>query len=60
MKDWIAYWTDTGAELVPVADARGHESGDNCPCLPNTEHIGKADDGSDAWLIVHNAWDGRE
>jgi len=60
MNGWCVYRTDTGSEVVPWGDSVGHEPGDECACLPNTEYLGKADDGADAWMIVHNAWDGRE
>jgi hypothetical protein len=60
MRDWVVYRTDGGSEVVPVADSLGHEPGDTCACLPNTEYLGKATDGGDAWMVVHNAWDGRE
>lgn len=44
-------------EIVPVHDTVGHEVGvDQCACLPVTSF--EAD--SNAWLVVHNAWDGRE
>lgn len=42
----------------PVDDIIPHEW-INCACLPVTEAL-KRDDGSYGWLIVHNAWDGRE
>jgi hypothetical protein len=57
---WITYPTELGSEVMPDDDAAGHEPGDDCACLPYVEYLGKANDGADAWMIVHHAWDGRE
>lgn len=43
-------------EIVPIHDIVGHEVGtEQCGCLPTTQF----DEESGAWLIAHNAWDGR-
>jgi hypothetical protein len=44
---------------LPVGDLIAHMSAEDCPCLPTVEPV-PAEDGSMGWLIVHNAWDGRE
>lgn len=44
--------------VEPVNDLLAHEDED-CPCLPVTEPV-KDDDGSMGWLVIHNAWDGRQ
>jgi hypothetical protein len=42
----------------PVNDLLAHED-DDCPCLPVVKPVPRQD-GSMGWLVVHNAWDGRE
>ena len=44
----------------PVNDLLEHDvESDDCPCLPNVEPV-ETEDGGVNWLVVHNAWDGRE
>jgi hypothetical protein len=46
--------------VYPVDDLLAHDlDGDDCACLPVTEPV-ERDDGSMGWLVIHNAWDGRE
>ena len=45
--------------VEPIGDLIEHEDSAECPCLPTVEPV-KRDDGSVGWLVVHNAWDGRE
>jgi hypothetical protein len=56
--NWTARGTDQGSEVTPVDDVIGHEEGDDCPCLPRVEHIPTVE--GDRWMVVHNAWDGRQ
>lgn len=58
MSGWLASPTDQGSEVAPVNDIVGHEAGEECPCIPGVEFI-PSDDG-DRWMVIHNAWDGRE
>lgn len=44
--------------VEPINDLIAHEDSDECACLPTTELI--QTDHGDEYLIVHNAWDGRE
>lgn len=45
--------------VVPVDDLLEHEIEEDCACLPETKPV-ERDDGSLGWVVVHNAWDGRE
>lgn len=56
---WAAFRTDQGSEVIPIDDVVGHEVGEDCACMPAVELL-KADDGSDRWMVTHEAWDGRE
>lgn len=49
----------TEFNVLPVNDLLDHEDGAECPCQPDVQPE-QREDGSMAWLIVHNAWDGRE
>jgi hypothetical protein len=44
--------------VLPVDDVIEHKDED-CVCGPRTDSI-KRDDGSMAWVVVHNSLDGRE
>lgn len=46
--------------VLPVDDLVEHdETGECCPCGPDTEPV-ERDDGSIGWLITHHSLDGRE
>lgn len=45
--------------VVPPVDRIEHvTTGADCPCSPVTEPVMR-DDGTNGWLVVHNAADGR-
>lgn len=50
---WSMVEHDTFIEVVPIADSKSHDYGDECWCKPNIEQEGKT-------LISHNAEDGRQ
>lgn len=72
MNDWMAAENEDRIHgnvihVVPVGDLVEHdtsaESGDECICNPTIEAVLATDvdgDSENGWLIVHNAWDGRE
>lgn len=45
--------------IMPIDDLLEHEYED-CSCLPVTKPVEEDDEGSIGWMVVHNAWDGRE
>lgn len=46
--------------VLPVNDLIEHEDeGEDCPCGPRVEAVFR-EDGSNGWIVVHNALDGRE
>lgn len=54
--NWGVEQDDKGdVHVFPIDDLLAHEDGDDCMCLPWIE-IGK----TFKYMIVHNAWDGRE
>lgn len=56
VKDWGLELDDTGdVHVFPVNDLLDHEGSDTCVCVPWIV-IGK----TFKYMIVHNAWDGRE
>ncbi len=47
--------------VIPLDDLTEHDDmGTDCVCGPSLEFVGKAGDGSDAWLVTHHSLDGRE
>ena len=56
-KLWGVEADDIGdVHVFPLEDLLAHEGDDTCPCLPRIEiHLRNF-----KYLIVHNAWDGRE
>lgn len=55
----MASHDDGHLHVVPVADLIDHDHNDECVCGPTSEPV-KRDDGSVAWLVIHNSLDGRE
>lgn len=52
----------TTLHVVPRGDLIDHDTttaDPDCICGPNTEHTPRAD-GSDGWILIHHALDGRE
>lgn len=61
-KGWVNVWSEYSAlelHTIPQNDLEDHARVDNCICNPKVIAIPR-DDGSVAWQIIHNAWDGRE
>lgn len=51
---WFRGQIGSEVHIIPPADLIDHDPNDACACQP---HIVPEDDG---FLVVHNAWDGRE
>jgi hypothetical protein len=55
--DWGLERDSTGdVHIFPINDLLAHEDNDTCPCVPFIEIHTK----TFKYLVVHNAWDGRE
>jgi len=50
---------DNTLHVHPLADLIEHELTEDCPCGPRAQREERAD-GSDGWLLIHSALDGRE
>lgn len=49
--------------IVPEDDLGPHHPRTTCPCKPKREHVMGGGDESNkvvGFMIIHNAWDGRE
>jgi hypothetical protein len=45
--------------VLPIGDLVEHVTTEPCLCGPTTESVFR-DDGSNGWMVVHHALDGRE
>lgn len=48
----------TPLHVLPWEDLIQHEQNDDCICGPSQEMV-EQDDGSDGWIVLHHALDGR-
>lgn len=45
--------------VSPINDLLDHDTVGDCACLPVCKPV-ERDDGSIGYVVVHNAWDGRQ